>query len=45
MLDEHVMKARGRAKVVVKSDKVVEIGEPYDNLVPLLASWQIRNAR
>ncbi|MCC6042639.1 MAG: DUF2099 family protein [Candidatus Verstraetearchaeota archaeon] len=45
MLDEHVMKARGRAKVVVKSGKVVEIGEPLITSCPLLASWQVRNAR
>jgi hypothetical protein len=38
MLDEHVMKACGRAKVVVKSGKVVEIGEP---LITSCPCWQV----
>jgi hypothetical protein len=35
--DIHIMEALGRAKVVVKNGKVVEVGEPLIKYCPLFA--------
>ena len=41
MLDEHIMEALGRARVVVKNGEVVEIGEPLITSCPLASKFEM----
>jgi len=40
MVDEHVVEALGKARIVIRDGKVVEIGEPQIKYCPLFHKYR-----